>query len=70
MTNCGFSFFIAFFCALSIAQAADEKKIIAISGDSCQGLFIGAFLIFMVVFGLKMLLGIQITDISEESREK
>lgn len=54
----------------SFASAQGTEEVIAISGDSASGLVVGVFILAMVVFGVKMMLGIQITETAAETPDK
>lgn len=62
--------FVVLLLECSYAMAQRTEEIIAISGDSASGLVVGVFILAMVVFGVKMMLGIQITETPTETSEK
>lgn len=60
------------FCfAVALGKSATDANTgtIAVSSDSASGLVVGLFLLFMIAFGIKMMLGIEISDSVDENTE-
>lgn len=65
---------LVFFCLLScclIATADDtDRTTVALSGDSASGLAIALLIVSMIVFGVKMMLSVEISDAADELSDK
>lgn len=54
----------------SFCAAQSSEKVIALSSDSASALAVGLFIVLMIAFGVKLMLGIEITDSIDEPTEK